>query len=614
MPKNKKTFTRIRSILERPSIVKVFTTQFLPIIALFGALFVIVFSYFLFQARKDTYQDVKRLLQSYNTQLTENLDAELGLLMEICFSSTDLAMLNIDISSSAEYNYIMKVKKLLSGQMSLNPTVDGIFVYIPEKDIFIPGYTSTSLDAGFNESYLYPSFIRDILNDQNHIEHATQSSTAGWFFVTNKWGNYLLRFVRVGSSYAGAWLNADNLAALDSSLLGESLCFFTDASGAYLFGDDPEMMIHPGESTLYPQNYRLPNGKKYVAITEKITFGDYYLTIMVPNSLVTKTVSPFLWFFLFFLGWLVLFFVFVIRLVRKVLMLPTLSLQPMIEEIHSGNFNTKLAPPNDYEEIVQITNSFNTLLSEIQGLKNHVYEEQLQRRNFELKFLKSQIAPHFLINCLNTILVSSQNKENEEITNQMITTLSDHLRYTLSNRTVVPLNEELLYLENYLHLTQYRFPGTLSYQIQCPELLVNTKVFPLILLTLTENSIKTGLIMGEPFQIRIDCSSYFRDGKTHVRLKHTDSGSGLTKEQLHDYNHIFHHPEVTKKGTGIGIYNTALRLKLILGEDATIRFYNEPDMGLSVEIDFLYQEFFDDEITELEISKGGTNHEHSGNR
>ena len=195
----------------------------------------------------------------------------------------------------------------------------------------------------------------------------------------------------------------------------------------------------------------------------------------------------------------------------------------------------------------------------------------------------------------------------------MVTTLSDHLRYTLSNRTVVPLNEELLYLENYLHLTQYRFPGTLSYEINCPEVLSNAKVFPLILLTLTENSIKTGLIMGEPFQIKVDCSSSFRDGRTHVHIKHTDSGTGLSEEQLHDYNHIFHHPEVTKYGTGIGIYNTALRLKLIMGEDASIHFYNEPGMGLSVELDFTYQEYSEDELQGTDMPKGDLNHERSGN-
>ena len=48
------------------------------------------------------------------------------------------------------------------------------------------------------------------------------------------------------------------------------------------------------------------------------------------------------------------------------------------------------------------------------------------------------------------------------------------------------------------------------------------------------------------------------------------------------YNHIFEHPEVTEKGTGIGLYNTAMRLRLIFGEDASIRFENEEGMGLKV--------------------------------
>ncbi|MBR6322273.1 MAG: histidine kinase, partial [Lachnospiraceae bacterium] len=289
--------------------------------------------------------------------------------------------------------------------------------------------------------------------------------------------------------------------------------------------------------------------------------------------------------------WGIMFFLAFSRMSRRTISLPTESLMSVTESIHKGNFDSHVVPPNDYEETVQIIDAFNKLISEISELRIGIYEKQIQAREFELKALKNQVAPHFLINCLNTIFMSSQNPARAEMTNQIITTLSSHLRYTLSDRSIVPLSEELEYLENYILLTQYRYPGTLSYELEAGKDVMEAEVFPLILLTLTENSIKTGLIMDEPFLIRVQAEIAEKEGEPFVRLVHTDSGTGLSEENLEKYNHIFDHPEVTEKGTGIGLYNTALRLKLLLGERGTMRFWNEEGMGLAVEITFPYKKY-----------------------
>lgn len=588
----KRLSKKIPVMFHHTSIVKTFTVQFLPLAALFSALFIAGFFALLSMTRNNTYREVKQLIHIYYNQLSYNLNKEIAVLIENCSSNSDIALLNTATDSINEYNYIMRIKKLLSGQLSLNSVVDGYFVYFPSKNIFVPGYNSSS--HSFQEGYLYPSLIQSILSEQNQQATLSSLNTKNWFLLTENGQNYFIRIVRSGSGalYAGAWIHTTHFPFFEVPQAMDSLCFLVDESGNYLTGENPGMVIPPADKL---QSYFLPNRKHYVAISERLPFCDYSITVLISSSYLIKTLAPFLWFFAFFMGWLFLFFFSLSRLVRRTLLLPATSLQPIVEEIHKGSFDTRLVPPNDYEEIVAITDSFNTMISEIQNLKIHVYEEKLRHQEFELKFLKTQTAPHFLINCLNTILVSSQNRSNQEITDQMILTLSDHLRYTLSNRSTVSLKEELFYLENYLKFTQYRFPGSLSYQIECPQTLENTRVFPLILLTLTENSIKTGLIMGEPFLIRVGCTSYFQDGSRRVCLKHTDSGTGLSPEQLHNYNHVFTHPEVTKKGTGIGIYNTAMRLKLILGEDSAIRFYNEPEFGLSVELDFSYQEYTEDE-------------------
>ena len=153
------------------------------------------------------------------------------------------------------------------------------------------------------------------------------------------------------------------------------------------------------------------------------------------------------------------------------------------------------------------------------------------------------------------------------------------------------MSEELEYLENYISLTQSRFPDTLKFEKETDPSVMGAEVFPMILLTLTENSIKTGLIMGEPFLIRVRISKKVQDGETFVCLEHTDSGVGLSQEKLDKYNNILEQPDVPEKGTGIGLYNTAMRLKLIMGPKAVLNFANADGMGLCVTICFPYKKY-----------------------
>jgi two-component system LytT family sensor kinase len=81
---------------------------------------------------------------------------------------------------------------------------------------------------------------------------------------------------------------------------------------------------------------------------------------------------------------------------------------------------------------------------------------QLQNRQTELSFLRSQVNPHFLFNHLNNIyaLVYEQNVQ----ALPAISRLSELLRYMLydSNETVA-ITTELSYLEKYIALQQLRF-------------------------------------------------------------------------------------------------------------------------------------------------------------
>lgn len=162
----------------------------------------------------------------------------------------------------------------------------------------------------------------------------------------------------------------------------------------------------------------------------------------------------------------------------------------------------------------------------------------------ELAAIKAQLNPHFLYNVFNTINASVP-AENEQ-TRQMIAKLSDLFRYQLraSQQDLVPLQDELEFVSNYLDLEKARFGDRLEIEIEVADELLEEKIPPMLLQPLVENSIKHGLaslIDGGKIGIRI------WKAEDKLRFEISDTGVGLKDKEA-------------AFSKGIGLKNTAARL------------------------------------------------------
>lgn len=206
------------------------------------------------------------------------------------------------------------------------------------------------------------------------------------------------------------------------------------------------------------------------------------------------------------------------------------------------------------------------------------------------------------------------------MTQRMIQTLSDHLRYTLSTRNMVALSEELHYVKNYLELTQIRFPDCLNYEIDVADECMEASVFPLLLLMQTENTIKYNMVMGEQLSVKITGMLDQTKDPPRLVLMHLDSGDGFTPEDLPWMNHFDLEKHKPVDGHGVGFYNVLKRLSLLYGESAQIRFSNEPGWGARIDIDLPYLHYGKDrEPDQKQLTKTDSTqqtkevpHEHTG--
>jgi len=167
----------------------------------------------------------------------------------------------------------------------------------------------------------------------------------------------------------------------------------------------------------------------------------------------------------------------------------------------------------------------------------------------ELKFLKSQIHPHFLFNTLNNLYALALIKS--EKTPDVVLKLSGLLDYMLynSNEKLVSLEKEIEILESYLELEKIRYDKRLDLQYHVEGNVKNKQIAPLILLPFIENSFKHG------------ASNDRTTPKVNINIRVTD-------EYLNLY--VFNSTPVKnndeKISEGIGLKNVRRRLELIYSD------------------------------------------------
>src|SRR5205085_9605400 len=120
-------------------------------------------------------------------------------------------------------------------------------------------------------------------------------------------------------------------------------------------------------------------------------------------------------------------------------------------------------------------------------------EAALQARDAELRALKSQINPHFLFNCLNSI--SALTTTDPAKARDMCVRLSDFLRNTLGlgERESIAWLDELELARTYLEVEKVRFGARLRVEMDIEEACSECQVPPLVLQPLVENAIRHGI-------------------------------------------------------------------------------------------------------------------------
>jgi two-component system, LytTR family, sensor kinase len=125
-----------------------------------------------------------------------------------------------------------------------------------------------------------------------------------------------------------------------------------------------------------------------------------------------------------------------------------------------------------------------------QEREKNLLKEKLET---ELKFLRNQTNPHFLMNTLNNIYALARKKSDD--TAEVVMKLSELLRFMLyeSGQNRIALNDEIKVLEDYLELERMRYNDRLEVSFTRHIDSNAYQITPLLLLPFVENAFKHGV-------------------------------------------------------------------------------------------------------------------------
>ena len=179
-----------------------------------------------------------------------------------------------------------------------------------------------------------------------------------------------------------------------------------------------------------------------------------------------------------------------------------------------------------------------------------------EKLDMELRYLKSQINPHFLFNALNNIYSMVYTHDDNDADG--VLKLSEMLRYVLVDcqAETIPLSKEIKYIENFIDFQMMRMGGRRDVHLAKEVEKEDFMIAPMLLQPIIENCFKYSRLETHP------------DGYVHVSIRQSGNSFCFEAENTVAQNALsMVSREGVEKKSGIGQKNVQQRLMLHYGED-----------------------------------------------
>lgn len=562
----KKTYT-----LKRELTLLMILTSVCTLLSVCAAVFYVFFSFFFQKTQEDIEYVLRYTSQQYEAHMQFIEDSVIAIrhntVLDDFFQKEeyDLEEIEPQLSYSME---LFSERNMVERQL---PFVTGIYLFNNGNECIYEHYYATTLAAGREQKRKYENMQQEFKSTSDQYACLSDKDELNIFF----------RIYDENMREKGIGIVQISQSAVAKVL--ETVQLYHNGGWAVLDKND-QLLASEGAQELVKKlqtSENSWNGTKDLAGTKVIGYGNLCgfgvrTVISVGYGNIFSILKPTL--FIVLVGLIVVLGIafLVSYAISYRFTKPVTRMIQSIQAFGKPDLNARMED-SSIQEFHDMGIVFNEMADRIEYLITQVYEKEIVAARSQVKYLQSQINPHFQFNILAMLSLKAKMAGNEEVYDGL-NAFSRLMQGKIfrEKEIKIKVKEELEIVQFYLYLQKSRYQDKLSYEVKLEDEKIGEDLIPRLLIEpLVENAVSHGL---EPKREKgnLQVLLYERE-MLYIWVK--DDGVGVCRNQTKAEENKEKTPH-----THVGWENTKKMLRILYGDHYKFQVWSEPGKGTEIEI------------------------------
>ena len=562
----KKTYT-----LKRELTLLMILTSVCTLLSVCAAVFYVFFSFFFQKTQEDIEYVLRYTSQQYEAHMQFIEDSVIAIrhntVLDDFFQKEeyDLEEIEPQLSYSME---LFSERNMVERQL---PFVTGIYLFNNGNECIYEHYYATTLAAGREQKRKYENMQQEFKSTSDQYACLSDKDELNIFF----------RIYDENMREKGIGIVQISQSAVAKVL--ETVQLYHNGGWAVLDKND-QLLASEGAQELVKKlqtSENSWNGTKDLAGTKVIGYGNpcgfgVRTVISVGYGNIFSILKPTL--FIVLVGLIVVLGIafLVSYAISYRFTKPVTRMIQSIQAFGKPDLNARMED-SSIQEFHDMGIVFNEMADRIEYLITQVYEKEIVAARSQVKYLQSQINPHFQFNILAMLSLKAKMAGNEEVYDGL-NAFSRLMQGKIfrEKEIKIKVKEELEIVQFYLYLQKSRYQDKLSYEVKLEDEKIGEDLIPRLLIEpLVENAVSHGL---EPKRGKgnLQVLLYERE-MLYIWVK--DDGVGVCRNQTKAEENKEKTPH-----THVGWENTKKMLRILYGDHYKFQVWSEPGKGTEIEI------------------------------
>ena len=562
----KKTYT-----LKRELTLLMILTSVCTLLSVCAAVFYVFFSFFFQKTQEDIEYVLRYTSQQYEAHMQFIEDSVIAIrhntVLDDFFQKEeyDLEEIEPQLSYSME---LFSERNMVERQL---PFVTGIYLFNNGNECIYEHYYATTLAAGREQKRKYENMQQEFKSTSDQYACLSDKDELNIFF----------RIYDENMREKGIGVVQISQSAVAKVL--ETVQLYHNGGWAVLDKND-QLLASEGAQELVKKlqtSENSWNGTKDLAGTKVIGYGNscgfgVRTVISVGYGNIFSILKPTL--FIVLVGLIVVLGIafLVSYAISYRFTKPVTRMIQSIQAFGKPDLNARMED-SSIQEFHDMGIVFNEMADRIEYLITQVYEKEIVAARSQVKYLQSQINPHFQFNILAMLSLKAKMAGNEEVYDGL-NAFSRLMQGKIfrEKEIKIKVKEELEIVQFYLYLQKSRYQDKLSYEVKLEDEKIGEDLIPRLLIEpLVENAVSHGL---EPKRGKgnLQVLLYERE-MLYIWVK--DDGVGVCRNQTKAEENKEKTPH-----THVGWENTKKMLRILYGDHYKFQVWSEPGKGTEIEI------------------------------